>query len=72
MSSFNLFGASATVVILCSLQFTQASLHDYSAEKFVSKGNAFVVHGGSEGIYSSAPNLNEFSSSSSNGDSFIQ
>ncbi|XP_051135340.1 uncharacterized protein LOC127254326 [Andrographis paniculata] len=37
----------------------EASVHQYDGEKFVSKGNAFVVHGGSEGIYSSAPELNE-------------
>ncbi|KAJ8556405.1 hypothetical protein K7X08_029796 [Anisodus acutangulus] len=75
MSSFNFIVASAVVVLLCllcSLHFSNASVHDYSAEKFASKGKVFVVHGGSEGIYSSALNLNESSSLSSNGHSFIR
>ncbi|CAN4095154.1 unnamed protein product [Withania somnifera] len=74
MPSFNCIRASAIVVVLYlgSLHFSLASVHDYSNEKFASKGNVFVVHGGSEGIYSSAPNLNESSTSSSNGDSFIR
>ncbi|KAE8656228.1 Lung seven transmembrane receptor family protein isoform 2 [Hibiscus syriacus] len=47
-----------TLFLLCLLWFcfvsiTEASVHGYNGEKFVSKGNAFVVHGGSEGIYSS-------------------
>ncbi|MCL7046094.1 hypothetical protein MKW94_030158 [Papaver nudicaule] len=29
------------------------SVHEYSSDKFISKGNAFVFHGGSEGLYSS-------------------
>ncbi|CAA0822438.1 Lung seven transmembrane receptor family protein [Striga hermonthica] len=54
--------------VLLSAPRTEASVHEYAGEKFVGKGNAFVVHGGSEGIYSSAPALNE----SSPGDSFIR
>ncbi|XP_061342893.1 uncharacterized protein LOC133289047 [Gastrolobium bilobum] len=50
---------------------TEASVHDYRGESFVVKGNAFVVHGGSEGIYSSVPNLND-TSKASNGDSYIR
>ncbi|KAL2243175.1 UNVERIFIED_CONTAM: hypothetical protein Sindi_0435500 [Sesamum indicum] len=46
----------------------EALVHEYGGEKFVAKGNAFVVHGGSEGMYSSAPALNE----SSPRDSFIR
>ncbi|XP_022889528.1 transmembrane protein 87A-like [Olea europaea var. sylvestris] len=46
----------------------EASVHEYTGERFVSKGNAFVVHGGSEGLYASIPNLNE----SSPPDSFIR
>ncbi|KAL5766879.1 hypothetical protein ACOSP7_017496 [Xanthoceras sorbifolium] len=43
------------------------------AEKFVSKGNAFVVHGGSEGIYSSVSDtsLNESDVSADDGDAYI-
>lgn len=46
----------------------EASVHQYPGEKFGIKGNAFVVHGGSEGIYSSDPTLND----SSPADSFIR
>ncbi|KAF5748372.1 transmembrane protein 87A-like [Tripterygium wilfordii] len=35
------------------------SVHEYNGVNFISKGNAFVVHGGSEGLYSSLPSLNE-------------
>ncbi|XP_011079571.1 transmembrane protein 87A [Sesamum indicum] len=55
------------VLLLCALRI-EASVHEYAGEKFVGKGNAFVVHGGSEGIYASGPALNE----SSPGDSFIR
>lgn len=57
----------AAVLLLCAFRI-EASVHQYTRDKFVGKGNAFVVHGGSEGIYSSAPGLNE----SSPGDSFIR
>lgn len=40
---------------------TQGSVHEYTGERFVSRGNAFVVHGGSEGIVASDPNKNETS-----------
>ncbi|KAK9281968.1 hypothetical protein L1049_004877 [Liquidambar formosana] len=49
----------------------EASVHEYAGERFVSKGNAFVVHGGSEGIYSSFPNQTE-TTISANGDSYIR
>jgi len=63
-------GASGVILLwLGLLHFTEASVHDYNGEKFVSKGNAFVVHGGSEGIYASTPN---FTDSSSSSDSFIR
>ncbi|KAK4383376.1 hypothetical protein Sango_2782000 [Sesamum angolense] len=55
------------VLLLCAFRI-EASVHQYAGEKFVGKGNAFVVHGGSEGIYASGPALNE----SSLGDSFIR
>ncbi|CAH9055881.1 unnamed protein product [Cuscuta epithymum] len=66
--------ANSVVMLLCIflLRCTEASVHDYSGEKFASKGNAFVVHGGSEGIYSYNPNRNESSSLSSNGNAFIR
>lgn len=52
----------------------EASVHEYKEEKFVSKGNAFVVHGGSEGIYSSISDstVNESSVAANNGDSYIR
>ncbi|XP_076890409.1 uncharacterized protein LOC143541473 [Bidens hawaiensis] len=55
------------VRVLC----LEASVHDYSVVKFSRKGNAYVVHGGSEGIYYSHPNLNH-SDASSNGDAYIR
>lgn len=71
---FKSIGASGLLFLLWLwlFQTTEASVHDYNVEKFVSKGNAFVVHGGSEGIYSSVPNLTESPSYSSNTDSFIR
>ncbi|KAK8921143.1 hypothetical protein KSP39_PZI020745 [Platanthera zijinensis] len=48
-----------------------ASVHDYGGTKFTRKGNAFVLHGGSEGLYSSLPNPNA-SASAAYGDSFIR
>jgi hypothetical protein len=51
----------------------EGSVHEYKGERFVGKGNAFVVHGGSEGIYSSASeNVNEKSVLPANGDSYIR
>ncbi|KAL5822312.1 hypothetical protein ACOSQ3_020219 [Xanthoceras sorbifolium] len=56
------------------LGITEASIHEYKGERFVSKGNAFVVHGGSEGIYSSVSDtsLNESDVSANNGDAYIR
>lgn len=59
---------SLIAILLLALACIEASVHQYDAEKFVAKGNAFFVHGGSEGIYASAPELNE----SSPGNSFIR
>ncbi|KAE9605823.1 putative Lung seven transmembrane receptor [Lupinus albus] len=58
-------------LLLLSLR-VEASVHYYNAEKFYAKGNAFVVHGGSEGIYSFAPNHNHTSLAAANGDSYIR
>lgn len=60
-----------SLLLLVRVICIQASVHNYAGEKFSRKGNAFVVHGGSEGIYYSHPNLNE-SSASSNGDAYIR
>ncbi|KAL7140413.1 hypothetical protein ABFS83_09G119400 [Erythranthe nasuta] len=57
--------AAAVAALLACIE---ASVHEYNGEKFAAQGNAFVFHGGSEGIYSSAPGLNE----SSPADSFIR
>ncbi|KAF3964169.1 hypothetical protein CMV_011515 [Castanea mollissima] len=57
----------------CSEYVTvQASVHEYSGDRFVAKGGAFVVHGGSEGIYSSAPSHRNSTSLTDNGDSYIR
>uniref|UniRef100_A0A5B7A703 GOST seven transmembrane domain-containing protein n=1 Tax=Davidia involucrata TaxID=16924 RepID=A0A5B7A703_DAVIN len=70
MSALNSFTAIALLSVwyLC----IEASVHDYAGERFVSKGNAFVVHGGSEGIYSSLPNNHNESATTANGDSYIR
>ena len=47
----------------------EASVHDYRGEGFRSQGNAFILHGGSEGLYASLPSAN---SSASYGASFIR
>ncbi|KAK9099564.1 hypothetical protein Syun_026609 [Stephania yunnanensis] len=56
--------------ILCLVPI-EGSVHEYNSERFGSKGNAFVVHGGSEGVYSSVLSLNE-SEGLGSGDSFIR
>ncbi|PKA47058.1 hypothetical protein AXF42_Ash011732 [Apostasia shenzhenica] len=48
-----------------------ASVHEYKGEKFGRKGNAFVLHGGSEGLLASLPDRNS-SATAANGDSFIR
>ncbi|KAJ0981103.1 hypothetical protein J5N97_009358 [Dioscorea zingiberensis] len=60
------------VLLLVAVLFyaADASVHDYAGEKFVAKGNAFVLHGGSEGLYASVPSPN--SSVPDNGDSSIR
>lgn len=58
--------ALVLLLLLCVLS-VEASVHQYAGDRFASKGNAFVVHGGSEGIYSSAP-----AAQSSKADSYIR
>ncbi|KAK1375895.1 Lung seven transmembrane receptor family protein [Heracleum sosnowskyi] len=50
-----------SVILLTIVGVIQGSVHEYSAtdNKLIRKGNAFVFHGGSEGIYSS-PSQNSF------------
>ncbi|KAK4741484.1 hypothetical protein SAY87_025072 [Trapa incisa] len=48
------------------------SVHEYAGETFTSKGNAFVVHGGSEGIYSSASNPDDRSAAPSDREAYIK
>ncbi|KAI3802773.1 hypothetical protein L1987_30916 [Smallanthus sonchifolius] len=60
-----------TLLLLARVICIQSSVHNYVGDKFSRKGNAFVVHGGSEGIYYSHPSLND-SSASSNGDAYIR
>ncbi|CAN0877723.1 Transmembrane protein 87A [Linum grandiflorum] len=69
MPSLFLFSA----VILFAGFAVEGSVHEYRGEKFVSRGNAFVVHGGSEGIYFSRPsNLTQNGDQAANGDSYIR
>ncbi|URE16319.1 Holliday junction DNA helicase ruvB N-terminus [Musa troglodytarum] len=45
----------------------------YIGEKFTPKGNAFVLHGGSEGLYASLPHANaNATATAGRGDSFIR
>ncbi|XP_031490547.1 uncharacterized protein LOC116257724 [Nymphaea colorata] len=50
--------------------FSNASVHEYAESELVLKGNAYVLHGGSEGIYSSVSNKN--ASAIANGESYIR
>lgn len=69
-----------SVVVLLLLLFlglmlvcvSEASVHEYKGDKFVSKGNAFVVHGGSEGIFSSFSDAHVNETAANNGDSYIR
>lgn len=74
MSSCSITALKFLLLLQCAflLVSIEASVHEYGGARFLSKGNAFVVHGGSEGIYSSIPNQNDSSASSSLGDSFIR
>ncbi|OVA04229.1 Transmembrane receptor [Macleaya cordata] len=56
MASIEFFSA-ISFLFLCFLCI-ESSVHDYAGEQFISKGNAFVFHGGSEGLYSSLQNQN--------------
>ncbi|KAF9615050.1 hypothetical protein IFM89_021621 [Coptis chinensis] len=45
------FFTSLSLLLVC----INASVHEYLNEKFTIKGNAFVVYGGSEGLFASLP-----------------
>lgn len=45
------FSSAISILLLCFICI-EASVHEYAGENFISKGNAFVFHGGSEGIFS--------------------
>lgn len=45
---------TALLLTSCALLCADASVHDYTGERFAGSGNAFVLHGGSEGVYASA------------------
>ncbi|XP_059458751.1 uncharacterized protein LOC132188344 [Corylus avellana] len=69
-----LYGSRAVLALLCLCSACiaiEASVHEYAGERFASKGNAYVIHAGSEGIYSSVPTTND-SSISATGDSYIR
>ncbi|KAJ0006831.1 hypothetical protein Pint_29184 [Pistacia integerrima] len=70
-----MFMKLCSLVLLLSsffyLGIVEASVHEYEGEKFVSKGNAFVVHGGSEGIYSSVSD-DTSNEKANNGDAYIR
>lgn len=68
MASIDRFPFFLVALLFCSVE---ASVHEYLCEKFSAKGNAFVLHGGSEGIYASLPNPNA-SAAAGNGDAFIR
>ncbi|CAO1939472.1 unnamed protein product [Urochloa humidicola] len=56
MASSRLARIVAALLLLtsCALLCVDASVHDYSGERFAVSGNAFFLHGGSEGVYASA------------------
>ncbi|XP_068660265.1 uncharacterized protein [Aristolochia californica] len=61
----------AILLLSFCLLRSNASVHDYAGAKFVTKGNAIVLPGGSEGLYASPLNQNE-SDVLGNGYSFIR
>lgn len=73
-------GVVLALALLCAslLRASHGSVHEYNGDLFVSKGNAFFVHGGSEGIYSSSSSSptsgpNETAAAvPSNGESYIK
>ncbi|CAL1399617.1 unnamed protein product [Linum trigynum] len=67
MSSLFLFSALFSIAGF----LVEGSVHEYKGEKFVGRGNALVVHGGSEGIYFSRPSSN-LTDMAANGDAFIR
>ncbi|KAF5180410.1 Transmembrane protein 87a [Thalictrum thalictroides] len=69
MASIHLFSTLSLLILVLQVN---ASVHDYSGEKFISKGNAFVVYGGSEGLFSSLPNQQHNTSEIAGGGSFIR
>ncbi|KAK8992649.1 hypothetical protein V6N11_048722 [Hibiscus sabdariffa] len=62
--------AQLDFIFFFEVHLLDASVHEYNGVKFVSKGNAFVVHGGSEGIYSSLADPQNLTSTI--GDSYIR
>ncbi|KAL6855886.1 hypothetical protein ACP4OV_018688 [Aristida adscensionis] len=46
--------AVAVVLSSCALLRADAAVHEYAGGRFAAVGNAFVLHGGSEGVYASA------------------
>nr|XP_043637082.1 transmembrane protein 87A [Erigeron canadensis] len=68
-SSFTTAIISLLLLVRAAI-YVEASVHNYAGDKFIKKGNAFVIHGGSEGIYFSHSSTN--SNSSSNGDAYIR
>ncbi|RZR95092.1 hypothetical protein BHM03_00023901 [Ensete ventricosum] len=57
------------LLLLLLFSSVDASVHSYISEKFTPKGNAFILHGGSEGLYASLPHAN---ATAGRGDSFIR
>lgn len=49
----------SALCLLCGLLCADASVHGYAGERFAAVGNAFVLNGGSEGIYFS-PSADSF------------
>ncbi|RRT85643.1 hypothetical protein B296_00001060 [Ensete ventricosum] len=62
-------GGFFLVVLFFSSSSVNASVHSYIGEKFAPKGNAFVLHGGSEGLFASLPDPN---ATAGGGDAFIR
>jgi hypothetical protein len=64
------FMVVVVLVFVCLQSFgAKASVHDYRGQKFFGSGNAFVLHGGSEGLFASRVSFN---SSDPNGGSFVR
>jgi hypothetical protein len=73
MAKSNLFTALTALLFSHLISYiVHASVHDYRGQVFTPTGNAFILHGGSEGLYASSDSDHDSNFTGSNGDSYIR